>query len=75
LVARFLTAGEDFEILAAVRPESAAAFVNAAGGAGVPVHRIGALTEGTGLTKVLFEGTPLALSQRAFVHGRVEKTR
>lgn len=72
LVARFVTAGEDFEVLATVRPEKAAAFVDAAKRAGVPVARIGALAEGTNLTKVLFEGAPLTLSKRAFVHGRVE---
>jgi thiamine-monophosphate kinase len=75
LVARLLTAGEDFEILAAVRPENAAAFVDAARAARVPVARIGALTGGTDQTKVMFAGAPLTLSQRAFVHGRVEKTR
>jgi thiamine-monophosphate kinase len=75
LVVRFLTAGEDFEILAAVRPEKAAAFMDAAREARVPVARIGALTEGTDQTKVMFEGTPLSLSKRAFVHGRVEKAK
>ena len=75
LVARFLTAGEDFEILAAVRPEKAVAFVDAAKRAGVPVARIGALTEGTDQTMVLFEGTQLSLSKRAFVHGGIEKAK
>jgi thiamine-monophosphate kinase len=72
LVARFLTAGEDFEILAAIRPENAVAFAAKARERGVPVARIGALVEGTGLTNVLFEGRPLGLSERAYVHGRVE---
>ncbi len=74
LVARLLTAGEDFEILAAVPPGKAAAFRKAATAAGVPVTRIGALTEGAELPQVLFGGAPLRLSRRAFVHGRAEET-
>lgn len=72
LVARFLTAGEDFEILAAVPPDRSELFSDRAKEAGVPVARIGALAQGKEPTKVLFHGTQLGLSQRAFVHGRVE---
>ncbi len=72
LVARLLTAGDDYEILAAVPPANAAAFLKAATAAGVPVARIGALGEGTAQPNVLFEGAPLGLSMRAFVHGREE---
>jgi thiamine-monophosphate kinase len=75
LLARLLTAGEDFEILAALPPGKGAAFRHAAARVGVPVACIGGLTEGTELTKVLFEGAPLSLSRRAFVHGRVEDAR
>jgi thiamine-monophosphate kinase len=71
LIARLLTAGEDFEVLAAIRPEKAARFIDAAKRVDVPVTRIGTLIEGTDLTKLVFEGIPLSLSQRAFVHGRV----
>lgn len=73
LVARLLTAGEDFEILAAVAPEKASAFKEAATKAGIPVVRIGSLTPGSEMTKVLFQGAPLGLSKRAFVHGRNEE--
>ena len=75
LVARLLTAGEDFEILAAVSVENAEAFRRAAQVAGVPLALIGMLKDGTEPTKVLFQGHPLRLSRRAFVHGRVEGAR
>ena len=48
LLARLLTAGDDFEILAAVAPEKEMRFRQAAERAGVPVARIGALTAGPG---------------------------
>jgi thiamine-monophosphate kinase len=70
LIARLLTAGDDFEILAAIPQGSAAAFRDAAKAAGVPVHKVGALAEGSAVTKVFFGGRPLPLSRRAFVHGR-----
>ena len=72
LVARLLTAGDDFEILATVAPENAPRFKAAAENAGVPLTRIGTLAGGEGPAKVLFEGAELGLSQRAFVHRRVE---
>jgi thiamine-monophosphate kinase len=72
LVARLLTAGDDFEILATVAPENAPRFKAAAENAGVPLTRIGTLAGGEGPAKVLFQGTELGLSQRAFVHRRVE---
>lgn len=75
LVARLLTAGEDFEILAAVPPEKSELFTSRAREAGTPVARIGVLSEGKEPTKVLFHGTRLGLSQRAFVHGRVESAK
>jgi thiamine-monophosphate kinase len=70
LVSRLITAGEDFEVLAAVSPDRAAAFESAAAAAGVRVTLVGRLIEGAGPVKVLFGGQPLALSERAFVHGR-----
>lgn len=73
LIARLLTAGDDFEVLAAVRPANTAAFQQAAKSAGVPITRIGVLTAGSEITNVMFEGMPLGLSRRAFVHGRVEE--
>jgi thiamine-monophosphate kinase len=69
LAAGLLTHGEDFEILAAIAPEKCEAFEERARSVGVRVTEIGRLTEGNNLPTVLFEGTPLSLSKRAFVHG------
>lgn len=73
LVARLLTAGEDFEILAAVPADKCAAFQARAGDVGVTVTEIGKLVEGHNLTTVLFDSRPLGLTRRAFVHGAGEK--
>ena len=73
LLARLLTGGEDFEILAAVPPDNSVAFEAAAAVAGVLVTRIGQLIEGEKPTEVLFEGRPLVLARRAFVHGAGER--
>ncbi len=72
LLARLLSAGDDYEILAAVPPEREERFRAMASAAGVPVTRVGALkeTEGEALTDVLLGGRPLRLSRRAYVHGR-----
>lgn len=73
LVARLLTHGEDFEILCAVPAAKGAAFEARASAVGVTVTEIGKLVEGQKLPVVLFEGRPLSLSRRAFVHGAGEK--
>lgn len=73
LVARLLTHGEDFEILCAVPADKGATFETKAGAAGVTVTEIGKLVEGQNLPTVLFEGRPLSLLRRAFVHGAGEK--
>jgi thiamine-monophosphate kinase len=72
LIARLLTHGEDFEVLAAVATQKCARFEELARGVGVSVTEIGRLTEGYNLATVLFEGAPLSLSRRAFVHGAVK---
>jgi thiamine-monophosphate kinase len=72
VLARLLTGGDDYEILAAVAPRKATAFQLAARAAGVTVTEIGALTEGTDPPQVLSEGRPIPLSRRAYVHGRGE---
>jgi thiamine-monophosphate kinase len=73
VLARLLTGGDDYEILAAGPPASAAAFANAARLAGVRVTRIGALIEGSDPPQALFKGHPLRLSRRSFVHGSSEE--
>ena len=72
LLARLLTGGDDFEILAAVSAEREAAFRDAAEEAGVPVALIGRLTEAAGPAEVLLRGRPLSLQRRSYVHGRDE---
>ena len=58
---------------AAVPANKCAAFEARARDAGVTVTEIGQLVEGHNQTTVLFEGQPLGLSRRAFVHGVEEK--
>lgn len=70
VLARLLTGGDDYEILAAVAPRKATAFQLAARAAGVTVTEIGALTEGSEPPQVLSDGRPVPLSRRAYVHGR-----
>jgi thiamine-monophosphate kinase len=67
-LARLLTGGDDYEILAAVPRGRAAAFRAAAAAAGESVAEIGALVEGGGPTDVRLRGKPLTLYRRAFVH-------
>lgn len=70
LLAELLTGGDDYEILAAVPPEHEAEFLKAAERSTIPVARIGALRNGSGLTDVRFQGRPLALQGRAYEHGQ-----
>ncbi len=74
LLARLLTSGDDYEILAAVPPGRAMQFEQEAGGAGVTVTEIGKLTEGADTPQVLFRGEVLALKSRAWVHGQGERS-
>lgn len=69
IIARLLTSGEDFEILAAVPPDRATHYRDYAAVAGVPVTEIGNLVAGRELATVLLHGEPLKLTRRAFVHG------
>lgn len=70
VLARLLTAGDDYEVLAAVSPARSAAFERRAQAAGVPVARVGSLAPGKDPPQVLFKGRMLPLTRRAFVHGR-----
>jgi thiamine-monophosphate kinase len=74
MLARLLTAGDDYEILSAVPAGNEAGFRAAARSAGVAVTRIGALTAGTGPTQVASEGRALALHRRSWVHGSAAET-
>jgi thiamine-monophosphate kinase len=66
-VARLITAGDDYEVLAAV-PSVRAAEFRAAATAGVPVAQIGTLTAGSGLTVDGPDGCPLPLASPGWDH-------
>lgn len=67
-LATVLTGGEDFEILATVRPSDADAFAVAAAEAGVPVTPIGRVVEGKGPPVVLGRDGPIRLDQFGYTH-------
>jgi thiamine-monophosphate kinase len=69
MLARLITAGDDYEILAAIPPDQESAFRKAAESAGVPVMRVGELTAGSGPTRVLLNGDEMQLEKRSWVHG------
>ena len=62
---QFITAGDDYEVLAAVSTVNAEAFAAAAHAAGVPVSRIGAiLPSPSALTIIGHDGRPLPVPRR-----------
>jgi thiamine-monophosphate kinase len=63
-----LTGGDDYEVLAAVAPDHAAAFRAAAAGSGVPVAEIGRLVEGQGVAVTGPDGRPLELRRAGWDH-------
>ena len=63
-----LASGDDYEILCAVRPETSAAFEQAAASGGIPVTRIGHMTAGGGLTVTDIDGRPLDLDITGWDH-------
>lgn len=66
--AKALTGGDDFEIVAAVRPDNAEAFVAALQDAGVAVAEIGICAEGEGVQVLDEAGRPLPLEGTSFSH-------
>ena len=68
-LARLITAGDDYQILAAVPPPAEGPFREAAASAGGPVARIGALHPGSGEPpRGRAGGRPLPLDRRAYAH-------
>jgi thiamine-monophosphate kinase len=66
---RVLTGGDDYEILAAIRPAEALAFEAAANGAGVHVSRIGEFGEQeSDLLVIGPDGTPMSFARRGYDH-------
>jgi thiamine-monophosphate kinase len=68
LLATLLTAGDDYEIVAAVPDSSAAAFEAEAQAKGVPVTMIGRIGGPSGDVRVLADGKPLELGRKGFAH-------
>jgi thiamine-monophosphate kinase len=68
LLVRTVTAGDDYEVLAAVPAASADAFRSAAAGAGIPVSRIGRMRAGTGVVIEGHDGQPLRLDRPGWDH-------
>src|SRR5919198_845662 len=63
-----LAGGDDYEVLAAVRPESAASFAAAAQEAGVAVTQIGACGDGADVTLRRSNGQALQLTKSGYEH-------
>jgi len=70
LVRTVVGGGDDYEILAAVPPDRAEAFVSASSAAGFAVTQIGDLGEGTGLGVTGLDGAALALDSEGWDHFR-----
>jgi thiamine-monophosphate kinase len=68
VLARLLTAGDDYEVLVAVAAAREAGFLADAKTVGVAVRRIGALVEGTGAVQVRRHGRELPLARRGYIH-------
>lgn len=63
---RLATAGDDYEVVCAVRPDAEAAFAAAARDLGV--RRIGRMTQGAGV-EALYEGRPAPVARLGWTHG------
>jgi thiamine-monophosphate kinase len=67
-LAQLVTAGDDYEVLAAVPSANTAAFCGAAAAADVPVAEIGRLSAGSGLVVEGTGGAPLPLDRAGWDH-------
>jgi thiamine-monophosphate kinase len=67
-LAHLITAGDDYEVLAAVPAARAAEFRAAAAAAGVPVTGIGSVSAGSGLRIDGADGRPLAADRPGWDH-------
>jgi thiamine-monophosphate kinase len=68
LAERIVAGGDDYEILAAITPNRAAAFAQAAAAAHVPVAAIGAMTAGGGVLIEARDGRPMTLDRAGWDH-------
>lgn len=67
-VAKIVSAGDDYEVLAACAPERAAACIEAASAAGVPLTDIGEMTDGRELMVRDATGAPLDVADAGYDH-------
>jgi thiamine-monophosphate kinase len=67
-IAQLITAGDDYEVLAAVPASHAAEFRADASAAGVPVTEIGAVSVGSGLVVLGPDGRPLVTDRPGWDH-------
>jgi thiamine-monophosphate kinase len=67
-LAQLITAGDDYEVLAAVPLPHADEFRSAAADGGVPVTGVGAVSVGSGLRVTASDGRPLALGRAGWDH-------
>lgn len=63
-----LAGGDDYEILASIAPDEAAAFERAAHTSGVPVTQIGTVKAGRGAIVIGWDGQPMNLAQTGYDH-------
>ena len=69
ILAELITAGDDYEIVAAMEASHAGAFEKEAGQHGVTVTAIGEIRDGSGKVEVLdMEGRPLKLERNSYEH-------
>jgi thiamine-monophosphate kinase len=68
LLAAMLTAGDDYEVVAAVPETSVKAFESEAKSKAVPVTVFGRLEQGSGVTVIGPDGAPLPLERKGFAH-------
>lgn len=74
-MADLVTGGEDYEVLAAVRPQRALEFERMAGAAGTSVTRIGCIEDvGAGVSIVDANGRAMALSTMGWDHFRDDRS-
>ncbi len=66
--ARALFAGDDYEVLCAIAPQSLSAFVEAANLTGLPVTRIGQITDGSAVVLRDADGTTMVPSSGGWDH-------
>lgn len=68
LFAKIVSAGDDYEVLAACAPESAAAFIQGARDAGAPLTDVGEMTDGRDLVVRDASGAPLDVADAGYDH-------